>query len=192
VGPLVLASQSPQRRAILEQLGIEFDVSPADVEELQDGPPEEVVTQNALRKARTAVSEIGHDRLVLAVDTVVALDGQIFGKPADAAEARSHLAALSGREHVVCSGLVLVERDRELTGTARTAVRFRLLDDKAIDWYLSSEEWRERAGGYAIQGKGAALVDSIDGDYWNVVGLPVALLVRIAPQLLSLSRSLHP
>jgi septum formation protein len=134
---------------------------------------------------------VGPGRLVLSVDTVVALDGRLYGKPRDASEARSHLAELSGREHEVWSGLVLLEAERQLIGTARTSVRFRTFDNDVIDWYLASEEWRERAGGYAIQGKGAALVQSINGDYWNVVGLPVALLLQIAPQLLADSRSGH-
>jgi nucleoside triphosphate pyrophosphatase len=187
---LVLASRSPQRRAILEQLGIPFHVQPADVDELTEGPPEEVVVENALDKARTAAATAaGRGRLVLSVDTVVALDGRLYGKPRDVGEARSHLAQLSGREHEVWSGLVLLENGNEQSGTACTTVRFRTLDEAVIDWYLASEEWRGRAGGYAIQGKGAALVQSIDGDYWNVVGLPVALMLQIAPQLLGRSRS---
>jgi septum formation protein len=183
---LVLASRSPQRRAILEQLGIEFEVRPADVDEREAGPPEEVVLQNALRKARTVAAAVG-PAPVLSVDTVVALDGRLYGKPEDAKQARSHLTTLSGRVHEVWSGLVLLEQDQEKTGTARTAVHFAQLDDQTIEWYLESEEWRDRAGGYAIQGRGAALVESIEGDYWNVVGLPVALMLRIAPQLLGRS-----
>jgi septum formation protein len=187
---LVLASRSPQRRAILEQLGIDFEVRHADVDEREAGPPEEVVLQNALRKARTVAAAVGPARPVLSVDTVVALDGRLYGKPEDATQARSHLTTLSGRVHEVWSGLVLLDKDHEKAGTARTAVHFAQLDDQTIEWYLESEEWRDRAGGYAIQGRGAALVESIDGDYWNVVGLPVALMLRIAPQLLGRSRSL--
>jgi septum formation protein len=185
---IVLASRSPQRRAILEQLGIQFEVLPADVEERTAGSPEEVVTENALLKARYAAEVVGSERLVLSADTVVSLDGSIFGKAADSVEARSHLAALSGREHEVWSGLALTEHGHEQLGTARTAVRFRSLDERTIDWYLDTEEWRDRAGAYAIQGKGAALIQSIEGDYWNVVGLPGALLVEMAPQLLGQSR----
>jgi septum formation protein len=181
---LVLASRSPQRRTILDQLGIAFEIRPADVEEREAGPPEEVVTENALRKARAVAGEVGPARSVLSVDTVVALDDRLYGKPSDPAEARSHLMQLSGREHEVWSGLVLLEQGHERMGTARTAVRFAHLDHETIDWYLDSDEWRDRAGGYAIQGRGAALVESIDGDYWNVVGLPVALMLRMAPQLL--------
>jgi septum formation protein len=181
---LILASRSPQRRAILEQLGIAFEQHPADVEERTAGPPEEVITGNALLKARTVADEVGPGRLVLSVDTVVALDGRLYGKPGDSAEARSHLARLSGREHEVWSGLALLGDGDERIGTARTVVRFAQLDEQTLDWYLATEEWRHRAGAYAIQAKGAALVRSIDGDYWNVVGLPVALLVEMAPQLL--------
>jgi septum formation protein len=146
------------------------------------------VKENAFLKARSVAKEVESGRLVLSVDTVVALDGRLLGKPGDAAEARSHLEHLSGREHEVWSGLALLGGDEQI-GTARTAVRFRQLDEQTVDWYLATEEWRDRAGAYAIQGKGAALVQSIDGDYWNVVGLPVALLLRIAPQLLGDFRS---
>jgi septum formation protein len=186
---LVLASRSPQRRAILEQLGIPFELHPTDVDERMDGPAKEVVTENALAKARMAAAEAAPEKLVLGVDTVVALDDRLYGKPVDAGDARSHLSDLSGREHDVWSGLVLLERGRELIGTARTVVRFRALDGELIAWYLASEEWRDRAGAYAIQGRGAALIQSIEGDYWNVVGLPVPLLLQMAPQLLANSRS---
>jgi septum formation protein len=172
---LVLASRSPQRRAILEQLGIPFDVRPSDAEEIAHGDPEQVALENARRKA--AAVEGG---LVLAVDTLVALDGVIYGKPADAGEARATLRALSGRRHEVVSGLVIGGRE----GTATTGVTFRELDDRRLDWYVATGEWRERAGGYAIQGRGAALVREIEGDYLNVVGLPVTLLQDLVPDLL--------
>jgi len=118
--------------------------------------------------------------LVLGADTLVAVDGAILGKPRDADEARSFLARLAGREHEVVGGLV-VARDgaRQAAGVAVTTVRFRALDEAALDWYVSTGEWHGRAGGYAIQGRGAALVESIDGDYLNVVGLPVALLLDL-------------
>jgi septum formation protein len=180
----VLASRSPQRRAILEQLGISFEVRPAEVEERSAGPAEQVVLENALLKARAVAAAIGPDRPVLGVDTTVALDGRLYGKPNDRTQARSHLVQLSGNEHVVWSGVALIEQGSERTATASTTVRFRRLDDVVIDWYLESEEWRERAGAYAIQGRGAALVESIRGDYWNVVGLPVSALLELAPQLL--------
>lgn len=168
---LILASRSPQRRAILEQLGIAFEVRPTDVEELSEGDPEAVALENARRKAAAA----GGGPDVLGVDTLVALDGRIYGKPADADAARATLSALSGRTHAVVSGMALGEH----RATAVTRVTFRPVDDALAQWYLNTGEWRERAGAYAIQGRGAALVRSIEGDYSNVVGLPVATLLDL-------------
>ena len=177
--PLILASRSPQRRAILEQLGVEFRVEPPDAEELNGGDPRRTVVENALRKARS----VGGDR-VLGVDTAVVLDGRIYGKPRDEHEAETFLRRLSGRGHEVWSGVALREGGAERTAAAMTRVRFRLLEQHDLDWYLATGEWRDRAGGYAIQGKGAALVAGIEGDYSNVVGLPIPALVELAPDLL--------
>jgi septum formation protein len=177
---LILASRSPQRRAILEQLGVAFDVVPADVDEDTDGDPAAVVTRNALRKARAVAGGT-----VLGVDTEVYLDGRLFGKPRDAAQARAFLEQLSNRTHHVYSGLALLRDGAETTGVARTAVTFRALETPLIDWYLAHAEWAGRAGGYAVQGRGAALIARIDGDYWNVVGLPVGLLIELAPWLIT-------
>ena len=178
---ITLASRSPQRRAILTQLGIEFEVVAPDVEELTAGDPREVVVENALRKARSVDGE-----LVLGVDTDVVLDGRIFGKPSSTDDAREQLLSLSARVHEVWSGIALRGRGSgERTGACVTRVRFRELDDALLDWYLASGEWAGRAGGYAIQGRGAALVESIEGDFWNVVGLPVPELLRLAPDLLT-------
>jgi septum formation protein len=167
---IVLASASPQRRALLEQLGIPFEVRPANVEELEQGDPATVALTNARRKAEAVDGE--H---VLGVDTLVALDGRIYGKPADAEEARATLQALSGRTHEVWSGICLTGAGERVE---RTAVTFRAVDG-LLQWYLASGEWRDRAGGYAIQGRGAALVTRIEGDYANVVGLPVAVLTDL-------------
>ena len=176
---LVLASRSPQRRAILEQLGVPFEVAPADVEERVKGDPPAVVVENALRKARA----VKGDR-VLGVDTEVVLDGRVYGKPADEAEAETFLRRLSGRTHEVWSGIALRGAGGdERTASACTKVRFRLLEQSDLDWHIGTGEWRDRAGGYAIQGRGAALIEAVDGDYWNVVGLPVAELVSLAPDL---------
>jgi septum formation protein len=177
--PLTLASRSPQRRAILEQLGIAFRVERPDVEELRHGDPRDVVLENALRKARAVEGEA-----VLGVDTEVVLGGRVLGKPGDEAEAAGFLRDLSGREHEVMSGIALRRGGTEETAVAVTRVRFRELGDRELRWYLASGEWRERAGGYAIQGRGAALVAEIEGDYWNVVGLPVPALLELAPDLL--------
>jgi nucleoside triphosphate pyrophosphatase len=185
VSRLVLASGSPQRRAILEQLGVEFSVQAPDVEELEAGPPHEVALENAYRKASAIASAGASDGgLVLGVDTVVALGVRLYGKPADPEEARATLNALAGRRHAVVSGVCLIEHGRSRTSAAQTAVEFRALPAELIDWYVASEEWRGRAGGYAIQGRGAALVAAIEGDYLNVVGLPVATLLELAPELL--------
>ena len=175
---LVLASRSPQRRAILAQVGIAFDVAAPEADELTEGDPERVVVENALRKARAVAAP-----LTLGCDTEVALGGRVYGKPADAAEAERFLRELSGREHAVVSGIALIEDGSERTAVCRTKVAFRELDEATVGWYLDSGEWRERAGGYAIQGRGAALVRAIEGDYLNVVGLPLATLLDLKPSL---------
>ncbi len=177
---MILSSGSPQRKAILEQLGVEFRVQVPGVDELTEGDPREVVRTNALLKARAAPA----GERALGVDTAVVLEGRIFGKPRDAAEAASFLRALSGRTHEVMSGIALGAADgSETVDVEVTRVRMRALDRGLIDWYVGTGEWAERAGGYAIQGKGAALVDAIEGDYTNVVGLPVPALLRLAPDL---------
>jgi septum formation protein len=159
----------------------------SDAEELSGGDdPVSVAVDNARRKAQ-AVARAGPPRsapVVLGVDTVVVLDGVIYGKPADAGEARATLKRLSGRTHEVVSGIAVVEDGETRTASATTRVSFRALDAPTLDWYLATEEWRERAGGYAIQGRGAALVAEIQGDYLNVVGLPVAALLELLPTLL--------
>jgi septum formation protein len=181
---LILASRSPQRRAILEQLGVPFAIELPDVEELRDGEPREVALENARRKAAAVAERQLHAAApVLGVDTVVVLGGRVFGKPADEAEAKRFLAALSGVEHEVMSGIVLRQGTDERSEVAVTRVRFRELAAPDLDWYVGCGEWRDRAGGYAIQGRGAALVETIAGDYSNVVGLPVPALVRLAPGL---------
>jgi septum formation protein len=188
---LVLASASPQRRAILERVGVSFTVRPTHVEEIVWGEPEEVAVQNALLKARAAyrmtagAGEQGDTgETVLGCDTLVALDGQIYGKPADEVQARATLRVLSGATHTVLSGVALLSAGREQVALARTQVEFRRYGEELIDWYASGGEWRGRAGGYAIQGVGAVLVREIHGDYENVVGLPLATLLDMCPDLL--------
>jgi septum formation protein len=150
-----------------------------------DGPPEEVVLENAFRKARAVAGDdpAPGSSPVLGVDTVVALGGRVYGKPPDAGAARRTLAELAGNEHTVVSGLCVVREGVPTVAVARTGVRFRALTDAEIDSYVATCEWRDRAGGYAIQGRGALLVSGVCGDYLNVVGLPVAELVRVAPEL---------
>lgn len=180
---LTLASASPQRRAILTQLGVAFEVRPADVEELAHGEAHEVAGENARRKALAVPGGV-----VLGADTVVSLDGEPLGKPRDAAEARAMLTRLAGRAHHVVGG-VAIARDGALEahGVASTLVRFRTPSASAIDAYVATGEWEGRAGGYAIQLRGALLVAAVEGDYLNVVGLPVALLVELAPALLGVA-----
>jgi septum formation protein len=180
---LVLASRSPQRRAILESLGVAFEVRVTDVVEEGEGVPAAVAGENALRKALAA--DGGPGELVLGVDTLVATGLEIWGKPPAEEAARDTLRQLSGRTHDVVSGVALRREDGTVQATtAVTQVTFRALDDATIDWYLATGEWRERAGGYAIQGRGALLVTRIEGDYLNVVGLPVAALVELWPELI--------
>jgi septum formation protein len=178
--PLLLASTSPQRRAILAQLGIPFEVVAPIYEEDDplDADPVELVRQHAEGKARS----LGGDRPecpVLGVDTAVVLDGAVYGKPATASEAAAMLGALSGRTHEVVSGLCLRTPGWEVVEHDVTRVRFRELTPRDLAGYVASGEWETRAGGYAIQGRGAGLVERIEGDYLNVVGLPAALLVRL-------------
>jgi septum formation protein len=180
---LTLASASPQRRAILEQVGIPFDVRPAHVEEETTGDPVVVAEANARRKAAAVPGE-----LVLGADTLVAVDGDILGKPADRQMAREYLERLSGRSHEVVGGFALAEHgDVVVVGVQRTTVTFRPTTPALLDWYLATGEWQGRAGGYAIQGAGAALVTDVEGDYLNVVGLPLARLLDLRPDLLDLT-----
>jgi septum formation protein len=178
--PLLLASTSPQRRAILEQLRIPFDVVAPRYEE--HDPPEadasRLVRDHALGKARSVAAEAG-DRPVLGVDTTVALGGRIYAKPADAGDAERMLEELSGRTHAVVSGLALVTPGWEHVEDIATLVTFRPLTPRDLGLYVASGEWEGRAGGYAIQGRGASLVERVEGDYLNVVGLPASLLVRL-------------
>lgn len=172
---LILASGSPQRRAILEALDVDFVVRPTGVAEDEAGPAVAVARENALRKALAV--ERADDDVVLGVDTVVATEHELWGKPADAADAARTLRRLSGRTHEVVSGFALVDAGGVRAGHDTTLVTFRELSEAVIDWYVASGEWEGRAGGYAIQGRGGALIRRIEGDYLNVVGLPVAALL---------------
>jgi septum formation protein len=157
-------------------------VRPAEVDEVGSGPPAEVALANARAKA-LAVAAAGET--VLGVDTLVATDVGIWGKPADRAAARATLRHLSGRTHEVVSGVAIVHGDRVDTAVDVTRVTFREIGDAMLEWYLATGEWEGRAGGYAIQEAGGALVRRIEGDYLNVVGLPVAALLDLQPDLLA-------
>ena len=177
---LLLASTSPQRRAILQQLGLPFDVVAPHYEEHDppDADPVALVRDHARGKAHS-VAEEAAGRLVLAVDTTVVLDRRVYAKPAYAGDAVRMLGELAGRTHAVVSGLCLLTPGLEEVETETTLVTFRPLRARELAAYVASGEWEGRAGGYAIQGQGAALVERIEGDYLNVVGLPAALLVRL-------------
>jgi septum formation protein len=181
--PLLLASTSPQRRAILEQLAIPFEIVPPRYAE-EDAPgldPVELVKAHARGKAGS-VADVAGERPVLGVDTAVVLDGQVYGKPDGAGAAEGMLDALSGRTHEVISGLCLRTRAWEEVEAETTRVTFRVLTPRDIATYVGAGEWEGRAGAYAIQGLGATLVERIEGDYLNVVGLPAALLIRLLAQ----------
>jgi septum formation protein len=184
--PLLLASTSPQRRAILEQLGIPFDAVPPAYEE--HDPPEadaeQLVRDHALGKARSVAGDAG-DRPVLGVDTTVVLGGRIYAKPADLGDAERMLDELGGRTHAVVSGLALITPGWEVVEVELTRVTFRPVTPRDLADYLLTHEWEGRAGGYAIQGRGATLVERIEGDYLNVVGLPAARLVRLLAERFS-------
>jgi septum formation protein len=196
MGGLILASASPRRREILTALGIQFEVVVPNVDEVEEGDPKEVVLENARLKARAGFDSTGRRAPTLGVDTEVVLDGRTLGKAADSEAARARLETLSGRAHTVLSGLVLLDTEpdgseRERSAVARTEVAFRELEPGTIDAYVESGEWRDRAGAYAIQGLGSILVERIEGDFSNVVGLPVRALLRVAPGLLG-STGPHP
>jgi septum formation protein len=164
-------------------LGVDFTVRATDVEEIEQGPDAGAVAlENALRKARAA-RRPGTREAILACDTIVVLDGTIYGKPADAEAARTTVGALAGRTHEVISGLAVLVGEQTRTAVARTRVSFRALSDEELDAYVATGEWRGRSGGYAIQGAGAALATEIDGEIENVVGLPLSTLLELCPEI---------
>ena len=174
---------------MLELLEIEFEVLPMGVQEVREGEPREVVLENARRKAWAGWKASGAGATVLGVDTDVALDGRTLGKPADVGDARLRLEALSGRTHEVLSGVVVLEpvagedEPCERSAVALSEVTFRRLTEDSLDRYLASGEWQDRAGAYAIQGLGSTLIARVEGDFSNVVGLPVPTLVELLPDL---------
>ena len=171
--PLLLASTSPRRREILAQLRIPFDVAAPLYEETEKDP-----VAHAIGKARSVLAQ-ADGRPVLGCDTEVVCAGRVYGKPGGPEAAEEMLESLAGRTHEVVAGLALITPAWEEVHQEVTRVTFRELTPRDIAWYVASGEWEGRAGGYAIQGQGAALVERIEGDYLNVVGLPVSLLVGL-------------
>ncbi len=179
---IILASQSPRRRELLERVGIkDFAVAAPNVDEsVEPGlAPAEMVERLSLRKAGAAAEKAEPEALIIAADTVVALDGAVLGKPGDEEEAFAMLSALSGREHHVYTGLTVWQGERRVTQHEETAVVFRTLGSEEIRGYIATGEPMDKAGAYGIQGVGALLVRGIQGDYCNVMGLPVFRLGRI-------------
>ena len=181
--PLVLASGSPRRAEILRAVGWEFEASPPDLDEtLREGEsPEDYVRRLAREKAR-AVAATRLFGLVLGADTTVVVEGEILGKPGDEADARRMLRRLGGRWHEVLTGVALAraETGRVVDGVERTRVRFAEMSEEEIDWHVRTGELLDKAGAYAIQGRAALFIEAIEGDYWNVVGLPIRLIYELA------------
>ncbi|QDR80119.1 Maf family protein [Sporomusa termitida] len=181
---IVLASSSPRRQQLLALIGLDFEIILSDVEEdnTKDMPPHELTIAHAREKALDAAPRANPGDIIIGADTVVVLGGQVFGKPADAAEAVRMLTALAGREHVVISGVAVVRGHQVFTGFNATTVRIKPLLPAQIERYVSSGEPLDKAGAYAIQGRGTLLVESINGCYNNVVGLPLATLADLLRQ----------
>lgn len=182
---MILASQSPRRRELLGQMGFSFTVRPAKGEELAhpELTPAQLVEELARQKALEVSAEAASDDVVVAADTVVAIDGVVLGKPRDKAHAAEMLSALSGREHTVYTGVAVKRGETLLVEHEATQVRFRPLTEREIDLYIQTGEPMDKAGSYGIQGYGALLVEGIRGDYFNVVGLPICRLGRMLAQV---------
>jgi len=179
---IVLASSSPRRREILEDMGLDFSVVTASVNEKIDiDDPEILVKKLAFRKARNVFSKIKscRDFLVIGADTVIYYQGNIIGKPLHKRDAESIISALSGKSHTVMTGLAVITNGEEYIDCDQTLVRFRSLSLDEIRAYINTEEYTDKAGGYAIQGKGSILIEKIEGSYTNVVGMPTALLIKM-------------
>ena len=179
---IVLASQSPRRRELLQGLIADFEIIVDNSDEVADPglTPEELVKSLALQKAQNVARVANKGALVIGADTVVCVDGRILGKPKSEREAKEMLSLLSGREHHVCTGFVVVDNatDKTICDFERTMVRFKVLTDEEIERYISSGEPMDKAGAYGIQGTGALFVEGIKGDYFNVVGLPLCALFK--------------
>lgn len=183
---IILASKSPRRRALLEQMGVrDFRIVTPDIDEHMDRdlPPAELVRQISLEKAQAVAAQADPNTVVIAADTVVALDGVVLGKPADKEEAFRMLSLLSGNRHQVYTGLTVLRGEQVFSQWEETAVTFRSLTAEEIEAYIATGEPMDKAGAYGIQGYGALFIQGISGDYYNVMGLPVCRLGQILGQL---------
>ena len=188
MGPvrIILASQSPRRRELLERMGIlNFEIIPARGEEVLDPalPPERLVEELSRQKAAEVAAGAVPEDLVIAADTVVAVDGKILGKPQDTKDAARMLRLLSGRTHQVLTGVALFYRGQEKARVDVTEVTFAPLTDQQIAWYIGTGEPLDKAGAYGIQGKAALFIPTIHGSYSNVVGLPLATLLTLFAEM---------
>lgn len=183
---IILASKSPRRRALLEQMGVrDFRIVTPDIDEHMDRdlPPAKLVRQISLEKAQAVAAQAAPNTVVIAADTVVALDGVVLGKPADKEEAFRMLSLLSGNRHQVYTGLTVLRGEQVFSQWEETAVTFRSLTAEEIEAYIATGEPMDKAGAYGIQGYGALFIQGISGDYYNVMGLPVCRLGQILGQL---------
>jgi nucleoside triphosphate pyrophosphatase len=183
---IILASASPRRAELLKQIGVEFELVPSQIEERPH--PDEAPGDYITRIARAKVVAVARERdsgLVIGADTVVVLDGRLIGKPQDQADAHRLLRLLSGKWHAVLTGVALydVETRHEVADYEKTLVKFAQLNDTEIDWYVNTGEPMDKAGAYGIQGLGGLFVEEIAGNYYNVVGLPIPLVYRLARRL---------
>ncbi|SDF21150.1 Maf family protein [Sporolituus thermophilus] len=178
---IILASASPRRQELLRQVGCQFEIVVSDVIEDngQHVPPAELAVTQAKAKALDVAARVSSDQVVIGADTIVVLEGQVYGKPADADDARRMLTDLSGKEHHVITGVAVVKGQNIWTDFAVTSVRIRNLSAVEIERYIATGEPMDKAGAYAIQGKGALLVEGISGCYANVVGLPLVTLAGL-------------
>lgn len=177
---LILASASPRRKELLKNAGYEYEVCPADIDEtMPEGVEPETACEILSRKKAQAVLEENPDAVVLGSDTIVVLGNTILGKPENEEDAKAMLKALSGRVHQVYTGLCVCSKDKTLSLVSRADVRFYNLSDAVIDAYIATKEPMDKAGAYGIQGVGSMLVKSIEGDYFTIVGLPMAKAARM-------------
>lgn len=182
---IILASKSPRRQELLKLLGLEFTVHTADIDEHMDPslPPEQEVARVSAEKARAVAKDCAEEDIIISADTIVVIDGQILGKPKSEADAIRMLNLLSGRRHEVMTGLTVLSGGQCQTRVVRTGIEFRRLTDREIDAYVATGEPMDKAGAYGIQGRGAVLVEKINGCYNNVVGLPLSLLYLMMQRL---------
>ncbi len=178
---LILASSSPRRREILENAGYKFEIRPADIDEsVPNGiSPEDAVKMIASKKAYAVRDNCSSNDVILGADTVVCIDGEIIGKPASAEDARNTLKRLSGNTHAVLTGYCLIKGEKTVSGVEKTEVTFRELTDFEIDEYVASGEPMDKAGSYGLQGKGGLFASGINGDYNNIIGLPISTVSKI-------------